>query len=263
MTLETMNLQCLTAEQVERYRRDGFLILRSVFSPAEAAELSVEADGLLERHRGLIDKKNLRCRFQSHHASGESLFETFDPVIDIAPVCQRIAHDVRILDVLADLYGEPACLFKDKLIFKPPGAQGYVLHQDFIAWDGFPRSFVTVLVPIDAADAENGCTEVFPGHHLAGPLTPEDGQFHELPVDAVDVSKSVKLELAPGDIAIFGGFTPHRSAPNGSPNPRRQLYLSYNAFSDGGGQRERHYLDFHAYLRRKYRDRGVTDLHFH
>ena len=31
------------------------------------------------------------------------------------------------------LYGEPACLFKDKLIYKPPGVKGYGLHQDWIA----------------------------------------------------------------------------------------------------------------------------------
>ena len=206
----------LTSGQVEAFRRDGFLVLRSFFTSPEVDDLACEVDGLLTRHAGLIDKHNLRCRFQSHHETGECLFETFDPVIDLAPVCRQIAYDSRLLDVLAGLDGERACLFKDKLIFKPPGAKGYVLHQDFIAWPGFPRSFLTVLVPIDAADEANGCTEVFPGRHLAGSLTPEDGDFHEVPSEAIDESTGVKLELAPGDIAIFGGFTPHRSAPNRS-----------------------------------------------
>jgi ectoine hydroxylase-related dioxygenase (phytanoyl-CoA dioxygenase family) len=183
-------------------------------------------------------------------------------VIDIAPVCRNIAQDARILDVLADLYGEPGCLFKDKLIFKPPGAKGYVLHQDFIAWPGFPRSFLTVLVPIDAADAENGCTECFAGYHHAGPLAPEDGQFHELSPEMFNPARGVKLELAPGDIAIFGGFTPHRSDPNRSSRPRRQLYLSYNAFSDGGEQRAKHYSEFHDYLRRKYGEHGINNTEF-
>ena len=64
---------------------------------------------------------------------------------------------------LGELYGEEACLFKDKLIFKPPGVKGYGLHQDWIAWPGFPRSFLKVLVPLDAADVANGCTVVYPG----------------------------------------------------------------------------------------------------
>ena len=64
--------------------------------------------------------------------------------------------------------------------------KGYGLHQDWIAWDGFPRSFLTVLVPFDPADRDNGCTVVYPGYHHAGPLTPQDGQYHELPADTVD-----------------------------------------------------------------------------
>ncbi len=262
MTLDVATRKALKPRQIVDYRRDGFLVLRSVFGPTESAELAREANELVERHSDVIDKRNLRCRFQPHHETGETLFETFDPVIDLAPVCRRFAHDPRILDVLAELYGERACLFKDKLIFKPPGAKGYVLHQDFIAWKGFPRSFLTVLVPIDAADATNGCTEVFPGYHHDGTLAPEDGQFHELSADVVDLSKSVKLELEPGDIAIFGGFTPHRSEPNRSAFARRQLYLSYNAFSDGGEQRELHYADFREYLRRKYADFGIRDTFF-
>jgi len=252
----------LSQEQVEAYDRDGFLILRNVFSAVDAAELAAEADGLLAGQAGLVDKHNLRCRFQPHHLTGECLFETFDPVIDLAPVCRRVAYDPRILDPLADLYGEPACLFKDKLIFKPSGARGYVPHQDYIAWPGFPRSFVTVLVPIDPADAENGCTECFPGYHHAGSLTPEDGEFHELPMELLNEAKGVKLEIAPGDVAIFGGFTPHRSAPNRSRHMRRQLYLSYNSRSDGGEQREKHYAEFHEYLRRRYAEYGIADTHF-
>ena len=262
MTTDTTTLRRLTPDQVDAYVRDGFLILRDVFSPAEAAELAAEADRLLADHAGLVDKHNLRCRFQPHHETGECLFETFDPVIDLGPVCRRVALDGRIMDALADLYGEPACLFKDKLIFKPPGAKGYGLHQDYIAWPTFPRSFLTVLVPVDAADATNGCTECFPGYHHAGPLTPEDGDYHELPAETVDEARCVKLELAPGDVAIFGGFTPHRSAPNRSGSWRRQLYLSYNALSDGGEQRDRHYADFHAYLRKKYGEHGIAETHY-
>ncbi len=94
------------------------------------------------------------------------------------------------------------------------GQPGYGLHQDYIAWESFPKSYVTVLVPIDAADEENGCTEVFPGYHNRGYLSPDDGNYHELPLPAIDESKGVKLVLSPGDIAIFGCMTPHRSAPN-------------------------------------------------
>jgi ectoine hydroxylase-related dioxygenase (phytanoyl-CoA dioxygenase family) len=177
-------------------------------------------------------------------------------------VCRRLATDGRLLTLLAALYGEEACLFKDKLIFKPPGVKGYGLHQDWIAWPGFPRTFLTVLVPLDQADRDNGCTEVFAGYHRQGCLSPEDGDYHELPAEAVDERRAVPLELRPGDVAVFDGFTPHRSAPNFSDRWRRQLYLSYNKRSDGGAQRERHYAEFHRWLRVKYAEYGKTDVYF-
>jgi 2-aminoethylphosphonate dioxygenase len=243
------------------FEEDGFVIARGVFPRDEMARLAEEADALLQR-TDLIDKLNLRCRFQSNCSAGDCVFETFDPVIDIAAHSARIAGDSRILELLRIIYGEEACLFKDKLIYKPAGAMGCGLHQDYIAWPGFPRSFTTVVVPIDAATDENGCTEIFPGLHKQGCLSPEDGDYHELPASLVAETRSVKLLLNPGDVAIFGAYIPHRAGPNRTDGPRRQLYLSYNAVTDGGQQRTRHYRDFHRFLRRKYADYGLTDTYF-
>jgi ectoine hydroxylase-related dioxygenase (phytanoyl-CoA dioxygenase family) len=244
------------------YERDGYIVLRRLFSAAEIARAAAEAEALLEHCRPLISVRNLRCRWQTNVTTGTCDFETFDPIIDLSPACRDLALDDRLLAALAGLYGEPACLFKDKLIYKPPGLSGYGLHQDWIAWPGFPRSFLTVLVPFDAADGDNGATEVFPGYHAAGSLSPEDGDYHELPPDLVDLSRGVLLELRPGDVAVFSGFTPHRSAPNRSTRWRRQLYLSYNKHSDGGPQRERHYAEFHVWLHKKYAEYGKTDVYF-
>jgi ectoine hydroxylase-related dioxygenase (phytanoyl-CoA dioxygenase family) len=253
--------RALTFDEADAYRETGYLVLRNVFGQSEMTLLAEEVEKLAARTH-LIDKHNLRCRFQSHYSSDECLFETFDPVIDISDVCRSVAYDERILNRLADLYGERACLFKDKLIFKQPGTVGYRLHQDWIGWPDFPRSFLTVLVPIDAADEQNGCTEVIPGYHHKGCLTTEDGEYHELPSELVDESKIVKLLLDPGDIAIFSGFTPHRSGANTSSRWRRQLYLSYNALSDGGDQRDAHYVEFRRYLRRRYAEYDLTDTYF-
>jgi ectoine hydroxylase-related dioxygenase (phytanoyl-CoA dioxygenase family) len=244
------------------YARDGFVIVRRLFGPEELAEAGSEADRLLVERRDLISTKNLRCRWQNNVVTNECTFETFDPVIDISPVCEKLASDPRLFDVLADLYAEPARLFKDKLIFKPPGVKGYGLHQDWIAWDGFPRSFLTVLIPLDPAGPDNGCTIVYPGYHRNGPLAPQDGQYHELPAGSVDEDRAIPLVLEPGDVAIFGGFTPHRSEPNRSTRWRRQLYLSYNADSDGGDQRLKHYSDFHAWLVKKYAEHKQSDTYF-
>lgn len=244
------------------YDRDGYVVVRDLFPAALMAEAATEAEALPDRFRHLVDTKNIRCRWQDNVFTGECTFETFDPVIDLSPACRQLALHPLLMDVLADVYGEPAHLFKDKLIFKPPGVKGYQLHQDWIAWPGFPRSFLTVLVPFEPADRDNGCTVVYPGYHTRGCLTEEDGKFHPLPDGTVKESDAIPLALKPGDVAIFGGFTPHRSDPNTSDRWRRQLYLSYNAHSDGGDQRTKHYAEFHAWLKVKYAEHGKTDTYY-
>jgi ectoine hydroxylase-related dioxygenase (phytanoyl-CoA dioxygenase family) len=251
----------ITTEQVKGYYETGFLIAREVFTTEEIAELEAEAARLIQR-TDLIDSDNIRCRWQNCVTTGECRFDCFDPVIDISPVCAGIARDPRLIEVISVLYGERAHLFKDKLIFKPPSAQGYALHQDYISWKSFPKSFVTAIVAIDASDASNGATEVFPGYHKRGCLTAEDGMYHELPVEAIDASKGVMLDLSPGDVAVFSGYTPHRSAPNKSGQSRRLLHLSYNADSDGGEQRDKHYAEFKEWLKDRYAEYGKTNTFF-
>jgi 2-aminoethylphosphonate dioxygenase len=248
-------------DQVRQYHDDGYLIVRGVFAEVEMAALAAEADTLFNRHE-LIDTQNIRCRWQNHADTGECRFDCFDPVIDIGPVCRYFAYDRRLFDILRAIYDDEAHLFKDKLIFKPPGATGYALHQDYIGWREFPESFITLIVAIDATDATNGATEVFAGYHKQGYLSPKDGDYHHLAEDAVDVSRGVVLELAPGDIALFGGFTPHRSDANRSGAWRRQLYLSYNSGRDGGDQRDAHYRQFHEWLVKKYAEYGKTGVWF-
>jgi hypothetical protein len=258
---QTVSSASLCGEQVRHFASQGYLIVRDVFSPTEMAEVGAEADRLLSR-TDLIHSSNLRCRWQPHCETGECLFECFDPVIDLAPLCASLARDPRLIGAVGDFYGEPAHLFKDKLILKPPGARGYDLHQDYISWKGFPKSFLTAAIAIDPARADNGCTEVFPGIHQRGYLSPEDGDYHPCPTDAVDDDTGVLLELEPGDVAFFGCFLPHRSAPNRSGDWRRLLYFSFNADSDGGDRREAHYHEFHAWLRVKYAEYGKTDVWF-
>jgi 2-aminoethylphosphonate dioxygenase len=241
------------AETVAREFHDrGFAILRGFFSGAKISSLLEEASVLESDSRGIASRRNLRCRYMAHHATGELLLECFDPVVDIAPEMGQAATCNPLMALLHAIYACPGYLFKDKLILKPPGALGYPLHQDYIAWPGFPKSFLTVVIPLDAATEENGCTVVYPGYHRAGLMTPADGEFHVIPRSLVNEKNRVPLELAPGDIALFDGFTPHESRPNASSSARRQLYLSYNSQSDGGDCRAAHYHQFHEWLQTKY-----------
>ena len=240
----------LTSEQVRAYDDEGYLILRNVFTQDKVALLGEEGDRIAREHSDLIDQKNLRVRFNPHVVNGAPVFEVFDPIADLSSLADEVAHDPHLFKILHDIYGEPAELFKEKLIYKQAGAIGATLHQDWIGWPSFPESFLTVLVAIDSFTHESGATEVYPGLHKNGYLSPKDGQHHLLSADAMG-AKPVPLLLEPGDIAIFGCFTPHRSAANTSPVSRRGYFISYNASSDGGDQYKKHYSEFHDWIRAK------------
>jgi hypothetical protein len=241
--------------------QDGYLILRKFFEKDEVQELIDETEWLLNERKDLIDPFNLRCRFMPHHETGEQLFEVFDPVNEVAPVCDRFCHDPRLVDLISSIYGEPACLFKEKLIYKPAGARGYDTHQDIpLAWKNFPRTFLTVLIPIDACDRDNGCTYVYPGYHEG--FLSQDPNVYMLPPGAVDETKRVDLVLEPGDIAIFHGLTPHGSAPNRSAGMRRAFFVSYNALSDGGDQREAHYATFRERMRERFAEEDRSKVFY-
>lgn len=262
MAIDSVDSELLTDSELAEYRRQGFVIRRRVFERGEIDALAAEADRLQRDRRDLIDEHNLRCRFMAHAETGEPLFEVFDPVNDISPLCASFTTDPRLLAMLGCIYGEPACLFKEKLIFKPPGALGYDLHQDIPrGWAGFPRSFLTVLIPIDLPTSDNGCTELYRGYH-GGFIFPERDDIYMLPHDCVAEQRRVALLLEPGDVAIFHGLTPHRSSPNRSQGMRRALYVSYNARSDGGDQRTRHYAEFHDFMRQRLAPERQAELYF-
>ncbi len=243
-----------------QYEADGYLVVPGLLAD-RVATLDAEAQRLAARSE-LIHGQNIRCRWADQVESKECRFDCFDPVIDLSPDIERAARDPRLLALVGELYGEPAHLFKDKLIYKPPLAPGYDLHQDYIAWEEFPRSFATAIVAIDPSDADSGGTEFFAGEHRRGLLSPADGGFHRLAPTDLRNSRGHVPALAPGDVVVFGGFMPHRSAPNRSTHSRRLLYLSYNAASDGGERRDAHYRQFHAWLRERYAEHGKLGTYF-
>jgi hypothetical protein len=165
--------------------------------------------------------------------------EDFDPHHgDLA----AFIRDEVITGPLRSLLGEGAVLFKEKINFKHPGGGGFAPHQDASAYR-FVDHHVSVLVPIDAADVDNGCLSFADGHtegllaHTGGRIDPE----------WVHAATWVPVEVEPGDLVFFDSYAPHRSDTNRSSSSRRAMYLTYNAASHGD-LRSRYYQDKRALL---------------
>jgi hypothetical protein len=251
----------LTPSELAFYEDQGYLVLRGRFAE-DVGVLQAEADRLLARTE-LISKSNMRCRWLPHHTRGEYLFECYDPVVDLSPLFQRYSRDPRVIEPLRSIYGSEPRLRHDQLIYKPPGCGGYSLHQDFMGWPGYPRTFLTTIIALDTINAENGCIRLYPGAHKQGYLSTLDDEYHDIPAEKLAGVEPVELNLEPGDLAMFGCFTPHASGFNRSAERwRRQLFFCYNADADGGDARVAHYNYYHDWKLKKYAAHGKTDVYF-
>jgi hypothetical protein len=149
-----------------------------------------------------------------------------------------IRQDEIIVEVLTGLFDEPPVLFKEKVNYKHPGGGGFAPHQDATAYR-FIDHHISVMVPIDPATEASGClwfADRLPEGELA-----TDGRGRIAP-EVVDALTWYPVEVQPGDLVFFDSYAPHRSGTNSTDRPRRVLYLTYNARSDGD-LRERYYRD--------------------
>ncbi len=228
---------------VREYWTRGYIALRGLFAPEEIRRWSDECDRLLASE--YVFQENIRTPFRWN--SGDRP-ERIDPVVDISPVFADLVKDPRITGVLHGIFRDTPLLFKDKVIFKAPGTEGYTMHQDQAYWQLCPADdILSVSIQIDGANAANGCVELFPEAH-GELLTPPQQRMQLRPEDIarIDVARGEKMETNPGDVLIFHGLTPHQSARNTADVSRRSLYLTYSAARSGDfyEQQLRNYLAY-------------------
>jgi ectoine hydroxylase-related dioxygenase (phytanoyl-CoA dioxygenase family) len=227
----------LSDGQIERFHRNGFLVVRGMYSQQEVEAISqwteevaaapeVPGKYMMYFEESQEDATRILCRIENfvpYHEGFSSL------------ITKR-----RMQLAVSELFGEPAVLFKDKINFKLPGGDGFREHQDAQAgWDDYADLHITAMIAVDETNAENGSLEMIAGMHRRGLLGPKwapltDGDTKHTPYVAV--------HCQPGDAVFFDSFAPHRSHPNHTGKARRVLYITYNK-SMQGDSREKYYAD--------------------
>lgn len=213
----------LSDMEVARYREDGFIHLRGVFTPAEVEEL-----------RAACEAANVK---QDLHARGyEDKLVHLHQLTLKHPAFRALALDARIVEPVAVLAGPSLQLQQSKLATKPPkvGKGEFQWHQDFAFFPHTNTDLAAVFVMLDDCTLENGCLHVVRGSHKLGLLdhTGSDGMFsgacrgierHASPENVV------ALQGRAGDITIHHALTLHASFNNQSGRERRGVILQYRA----------------------------------
>jgi len=222
----------LSAEQVERFRADGFLIVEGVLNEGEVVALRERAEWVASGAAPHIASERLQVepRVAQGEAQAENYADSLRKMSHMAfadEVFQAHARNPRVLDVVESLLGPDIKLYQDQLFMKPArigSRQPY--HQDQPL--GFyiePPDMVTCWVALDPAKIENGCLWMLPGTHRG--LLPREKwkEYEQLAIEG-RLPQERPIELNPGDCSFHHGLILHSSRPNLS-GARRRGYATH------------------------------------
>ncbi len=228
----------LEPQQIDNFKRDGFLVIRQMVSPKEIQALSGWIDDIASLKPEI--GKQMVYYEDSLSKNGERILSRIEKFVDTHEKLKSFVYNEQMIGYVSQLLGEPAVLFKEKINFKLPGGGGFKPHQDIQpGWDSYASYFISVLVTVDKSTVENGCLELSAGHHQRGLIGRKWEPLEERELDGITFTKA---PMEPGDVAFFDCFVPHQSQPNLTNKPRRNLYLTFNRQSDGD-HREQYFAD--------------------
>jgi phytanoyl-CoA hydroxylase len=222
----------LMPQQVEQYRRDGYLVFDRLFRREEvAALLSCLEELVLERvtrPEGVaVQIEPAVRRGEAEATSPLEAVRKVEGLVERVPAFAGLAADPRLLDAMQDLVGPDIKLFRDALMMKPPrhgSAKPY--HQDSAYWQVDPPDLVSAWIALDDATLENGCMRVLPGSHTWGVIEHKHLQDYQVDETDLDTSNEVAVPLQAGGCLFFHSLLLHATAPNQSPHPRRSMIIS-------------------------------------
>lgn len=236
----------ITKGQAQSFERNGYLVLRNLFSPEEVTALIDRANRLRETLAGARSEEvvtepetnAVRTIFRLDHKD---------------PLMARLAADRRIAGTAQFLLGDDVYLHQSRLNYKP-GFTGkeFYWHSDFETWhaeDGMPRMrAVSASVLLTDNRAHNGALMLIPGSHKTFVScegeTPEDNHKSSLKKQEVGTPSQATLrdmarmygiddaEGPAGTVVLFDCNTLHGSNGNITPDPRSNAFFVYNAVSN-------------------------------
>jgi ectoine hydroxylase-related dioxygenase (phytanoyl-CoA dioxygenase family) len=223
----------LSAADVSRFERDGFLVGVPVLTDAQIEALLAELEPMLApSHPG-------SSLFYERH-SNESRDD--DGILFHALGAWRIGasfHDLlwspSVTVPVSQLLGGAVRFWHDQLFVKPPLHGGVVAwHQDFSYWTRTkPMAHLTCFIPLDDVDEENGCPHYVPGSHRWR-LLPVTGLASDMEAIQRVLSEEERIQFDPvpavsrrGQATFHHPLTVHGSFRNRSARPRRAVALNF------------------------------------
>ncbi len=240
----------LSAAQKAFWVKNGYLVMREVFTPDEVKRMQIEADFILELiiNSSLCNQRQSRRLDIRKRQNGDMIVRKIQPINDLSLQLSQIAQDARLLEPMRMLMADEPVLMEEKLNYKQPiqpidmfrvplDDDRFPVHNDwaYYMYNGYPDDIISSAITIDDCHADNGTIQVFPGTHQAHIDHSRVRNGLEVPEESIDLSAAQHLKAPAGSVMFFHAKLVHTSAPNATSRSRRvMIYSHYPKAADMG-----------------------------
>lgn len=233
----------LAHHQLKNYEKNGFILLKGLFSEQEAALFLKEA-------RKMTADPKIRAREEAIIEPGSDDARSVFMAHRLNELYRQVVGDVRLLNIARQILGSEVYIHQSRVNLKSGffGKKNY-WHSDFETWhveDGMPgMRAVSCVVLLTENNEFNGPLMLMPGSHrqyvsCVGE-TPEDHYKQLLRKQEYGIADQVALSFLAerggiqsmkgpaGSVVFFDCNTMHGANSNISPYPRASLFFVYNS----------------------------------
>ena len=222
---QSLTNERLTAEEVEKFEQDGYLILRNLCPETLRQEmLAATKEGLANvvepveyeadveypgspASRQVMGGETVR-RLKQAHCRGMS----FTDLINHPALVNRLSQ------LLGPDYVMPLAHHNCIMTKQPEFSSDTLWHQDIRFWSFERKELISVWVALGEESLDNGCLKVIPGTHRMefSPDRLDERIFlrPDLPENEALIETGVAAELHPGDVLLFHCRTFHAATRN-------------------------------------------------
>jgi ectoine hydroxylase-related dioxygenase (phytanoyl-CoA dioxygenase family) len=214
-------MTCVAPEQIERYRRDGFVVIGGLLTSEELERYGAAVDAAVAR-RTAWDSRALAER-TPYEQSFQQCMNLWEDCPDVRP----LTFHPRIGEVAARLVGAPCLrLWHDQALYKEPQGRATDAHNDQPYWPMDETDTITAWIPFDGSTIEAGAMGYVPGSHRFEGVRRFANIFAGKGFDLSDpaIARGVApvfCEVRRGGVAFHHGLTLHLAGPNRSHRTRR------------------------------------------
>ena len=221
----------VSAQRIEEYRRDGFLVIEELLTGAELSALQANVQEALEiigiqRVAGTSEYSETEGYRDTVVLQRLNLWKVNEPI-------RALFHHPELGQMLCALSGnEGLRVWHDQTFLKPPWGTPTSFHLDLPNWSFSSPHAVQIWVALDDVTAHNGCLYYLPGSHLLtrGDATTTIRQDVGALFDLYPELKHIEarpVEVTAGAAVVHNGLTVHAAGANMTPRWRRAMSCQY------------------------------------